>query len=170
MGAAGKMRVTRKAAVGILGAGVVGTTVFTSGCQPGAMGRLAVARVAQVRPWVPVLFSYPDDYPAILLDVDRPVGGVGPRQSIVAFSAVCTHMGCTVQLNASMEIAGTSKHLLCPCHFSAFDPAALGAAIAGPATYGLPIIELEIAGDTIYATGLRQGRPIYRPGVGEQRA
>lgn len=153
---------SRKEAVQILGAGAVATSLATTGCQGNAGGRIAVARLADIRPWLPVLFSYPGDSPALLLDVNEPAGGVGPKQSIVAFSAVCTHMGCTVQLNSSLEIRGKSRSLFCPCHTSAFDPVDLGAAIAGPATYGLPAIELELDGGTVYATGLRPGRPVFK--------
>lgn len=163
-----KSALSRRDALRIIEAGAAAGTLVTSGCEVGADRRIAIEHLDNIRPWIPVLFTFPGESPAMLLDVGEPVGGVGPTQSIVAFSALCTHMGCTVQLNTSLEIHGRMKHLVCPCHTSAFDPVEFGAAIAGPATYGLPIVELEISGRTIYATGIRQGRPLFGHPVAER--
>ena len=57
--------------------------------------------------------------------------------TIVAFDAVCTHAGCTV------EYVATDRALECPCHGAAFDPAARGAVLAGPAS--TPLRELPIS-------------------------
>lgn len=159
---------SRREAMRIVAAAAAAGSLAASGCGVRGYEHLAIERAANVKPWTPVLFAFPGNFPAMLLDVDEPVGGVGPKQSIVAFSALCTHMGCTVQLNSSLEIHGKMKNLVCPCHTSAFDPAQLGAPIAGPATYGLPIIELEIRGATIYATGIRQGQSIFGRPFGER--
>jgi thiosulfate dehydrogenase [quinone] large subunit len=59
-----------------------------------------------------------------------------------AFSAVCTHAGCTVQFQQ-----GT---FVCPCHASTFD-GRTGAVLTGPAPSGLPAIPLHVSGGTIYA-------------------
>jgi Rieske Fe-S protein len=58
-----------------------------------------------------------------------------------AYSAVCTHKGCTVGV-------GTGLELKCPCHGSAFD-AGTGAVTAGPATAPLAGADVELEGDTI---------------------
>ena len=60
--------------------------------------------------------------------------------SFVAFDAICTHAGCTVEWDAADSI------LLCPCHSAAFDPAHDGAVIAGPAS--TPLAKLPIRVDT----------------------
>jgi len=52
----------------------------------------------------------------------------------VAYSAVCTHRGCTV--------AYESGELACPCHGSVFDPANGAAVVAGPATS--PLAEIPV--------------------------
>lgn len=52
-----------------------------------------------------------------------------------AFSAICTHQGCTV-------VADTAP-LMCPCHGSTFDPAT-GQNLTGPASKPLPEIPVEV--------------------------
>jgi quinol---cytochrome c reductase iron-sulfur subunit len=53
--------------------------------------------------------------------------------SIVAYSKICTHVGCPVALYEQ-----TTHHLLCPCHQSTFDAARGAAVIFGPAARPLP--------------------------------
>ncbi|HYV43416.1 MAG TPA: arsenate reductase (azurin) small subunit [Myxococcaceae bacterium] len=97
-----------------------------------------IAKVSQLAVGVPVSFNYPDaQSPALLVKLGRSaLGGVGPAGDIVAFSALCTHMGCPVQLQRD--------HFLCPCHYSKFDPALNGQAFQGLATQYLPQIRLRI--------------------------
>lgn len=63
--------------------------------------------------------------------------------TVVAFSAVCTHQGCTV--------APQGKEFDCPCHGSTFD-AATGAVINGPARDPLPKLTATVSGDTVTVT------------------
>ncbi len=63
----------------------------------------------------------------------------------VAFSAVCTHAGCTVAFSDS------AKQFLCPCHGSIFN-ALTGAVVQGPAPSPLPSISVKETNGTIYAT------------------
>jgi Rieske Fe-S protein len=53
-----------------------------------------------------------------------------------AFSAICTHQGCTV--------APQGAELVCPCHGSVFD-ALTGAVKKGPATSPLPAVAVKVA-------------------------
>ena len=57
---------------------------------------------------------------------------------IVAYSKICTHVGCPISLNER-----TTHHLLCPCHQSTFDLADAGNVIFGPAGRPLPQLQLE---------------------------
>ena len=64
--------------------------------------------------------------------------------TVRAFSAVCTHQGCTVV--AAGEI------LMCPCHQSHFE-LLTGEVTRGPAEKDLPLIEVHIAdGDVVTGT------------------
>ncbi|MGK5532753.1 Rieske (2Fe-2S) protein [Streptomyces sp. URMC 129] len=60
--------------------------------------------------------------------------------TVTAFSAICTHAGCTVQPD------GDQLH--CPCHDSFFD-AATGERLEGPADAPLPPIRVKIEGDRV---------------------
>jgi Rieske Fe-S protein len=53
----------------------------------------------------------------------------------VAFSAICTHMGCTVAPNGA--------ELDCPCHGSRYN-ALTGQVIQGPAPQALPKIAVSV--------------------------
>jgi ubiquinol-cytochrome c reductase iron-sulfur subunit len=68
-----------------------------------------------------------------------------PR-GIVAYSKICTHAGCAVALYRKPTFAAVEPRpaLVCPCHYSTFDPAAGGAVLFGPAGRPLPQLPLEI--------------------------
>ncbi|ADP84973.1 Rieske (2Fe-2S) protein [Pseudofrankia inefficax] len=69
--------------------------------------------------------------------VTRDSGG-----TVHAFSAICTHMGCTVGSVSN----GTIN---CPCHGSKFD-ATTGKNVAGPAPRPLSPVNVTVKGDDIY--------------------
>ena len=58
---------------------------------------------------------------------------------IVAYSKICTHVGCPISLNER-----TTHHLLCPCHQSTFDLADAGRVVFGPAARPLPQLPLAV--------------------------
>ena len=62
------------------------------------------------------------------------------KTGVYAYSAVCTHEGCTVQYNSA------SKNLQCGCHGAVFDPESDGSAIAGPTNKPLPKIKVAVEG------------------------
>ena len=116
-------------------------------------GRTKVGNLKDLKPGTPVKFAYPDPAgQSVLLKLgEEAIGGVGPNRDVVAYSVMCTHKGCQVTFNSA------DKMMVCPCHFSTFDPAKDGMMVIGQATENLPRIELSIderSGD-IYATGIR---------------
>lgn len=58
---------------------------------------------------------------------------------IVAYSKVCTHVGCPVALYEQQ-----THHLLCPCHQSQFDVADGAKVIFGPAARPLPQLPITV--------------------------
>lgn len=68
----------------------------------------------------------------------------GSNSAVHAFSAVCTHQGCTVSSVHNGVIS-------CPCHGSRFD-AQTGAVLAGPAPRPLPPIAVVVRDGDIYTS------------------
>lgn len=58
---------------------------------------------------------------------------------IVAYSKICTHVGCPVALYEQQ-----THHLLCPCHQSTFDVADGAKVVFGPAKRPLPQLPIEV--------------------------
>ena len=65
---------------------------------------------------------------------------------ILAFSKICTHAGCAIGLYRKPTFPPTEPGpaLVCPCHYSTFDPTRGGAVIFGPAGRPLPQLPLFI--------------------------
>ena len=68
---------------------------------------------------------------------------------IVAYSKVCTHAGCAVALYRKPTFAPVQPRpaLVCPCHYSTFDPARAGKVLFGPAGRALPQLPLMLDDD-----------------------
>jgi ubiquinol-cytochrome c reductase iron-sulfur subunit len=64
---------------------------------------------------------------------------------IVAYSKICTHAGCAISLYRYPKFpqAEPRPALVCPCHYSTFDPAQGGTVIFGPAGRNLPQLPLK---------------------------
>jgi len=67
---------------------------------------------------------------------------------IVAYSKICTHAGCAISMYRVPTFAPDEPKpaLVCPCHYSTFDPASGGTVQFGPAGRPLPMLPLEIDG------------------------
>jgi ubiquinol-cytochrome c reductase iron-sulfur subunit len=61
---------------------------------------------------------------------------------IVAYSKICTHVGCPVALYEQ-----TTHHILCPCHQSTFQAAEGARVIFGPAPRPLPQLPITVGAD-----------------------
>jgi len=126
--------------------------------------RVKVAQLADLQTNQPVLFNYPlDNEPNILVKLGQEaVAGVGPDSDIVAYSALCQHLGCVYGFQAP----GTSPKCnsgyqakspvgYCCCHDSVFDFLHQAKVVSGPSPRPQPqvILEVDTAGD-IYAVGM----------------
>jgi len=97
-----------------------------------ASGGQAIAKASAVAPGSAVEFEN-SGQPAVLVHLDS--------GDFVAYSAVCTHQGCTV--------AYRGGQLACPCHGSIFDPANGAAVVSGPARRPLPEVPVEVSGGEV---------------------
>ena len=110
-----------------------------------------------------ILKTKAGETPALALRVPVAVPGgisVGQRHYL-AFSRVCTHLGCPVSLRrdlGTLEVAFNyrAEHpvLACPCHLSVFAPLEAGKAVSGPAREPLPRVQLRAQGEELLAVGL----------------
>jgi cytochrome b6-f complex iron-sulfur subunit len=98
-----------------------------SAASPSSAANPPLAKLADIQVGMSTSANLPDGKPAI---VSRPTA-----TTAVAFSAKCTHMGCTVQP------AGSELH--CPCHGSKYN-ALTGAVLQGPAPAPLPKIAVQV--------------------------
>lgn len=65
------------------------------------------------------------------------------KTGVFAYSAICTHEGCTVAYKSS------NKTLHCPCHGAEFDPFSSGKSIQGPARDALASVKVKIDGSWV---------------------
>ncbi|HEV2167163.1 MAG TPA: Rieske 2Fe-2S domain-containing protein [Thermoplasmata archaeon] len=86
--------------------------------------------------------------------------GIGHQRSIVAFSAICQHLGCPAPAlhyyppgMCPQTPSGQSFYIHCTCHGSTYDATNGAANLTGPAVLPLPqvILEWNSADDTIFA-------------------
>jgi Rieske Fe-S protein len=95
--------------------------------------------------------------------------GVGTHNSIVAYSAICQHLGCPAPA-ISYYPPGTCPrtfnggtlpfYIHCSCHGSTYDVTNSAANLTGPAVIPLPQVKLDTdASGNIFATGL-MGAPV----------
>jgi len=84
-------------------------------------------------------------------------------EGILAYSKICTHAGCAIALyrNPLFDPPEPNHALVCPCHYSTFDPAQGGKVLFGPAGRPLPQLPLMIGPDR---TLLAAGRMTTPPG------
>ncbi len=126
---------------GVAVAGTAGLTACGSGTgdavKSAASGAASAASGAIAAADIPVGGGKVFD--ALKVVVTQPTAG-----EYKAFSAICTHQGCTVN--------GVSNGVItCPCHGSTFD-IATGAVTQGPATNPLPAKSVTVGADGITVT------------------
>jgi ubiquinol-cytochrome c reductase iron-sulfur subunit len=72
-------------------------------------------------------------------DIKSEQGEGWSYDGIVAFSKICTHVGCPVALYEQQ-----THHILCPCHQSTFDAADGAKVVFGPAHRPLPQLPITV--------------------------
>jgi Rieske Fe-S protein len=129
--------------------------VALAGCAAYGTGQAAPAPAASVQPDGSGTGGAGAASGKLAATADVPVGGgiILPDAALVitqpkagtfkAFSAICTHQGCTV----STVESGTIN---CPCHGSQF-AIADGAVVNGPAKKPLPAKKITVSGGSITA-------------------
>ena len=103
------------------------TAVTTSGAEIVKLANFPVGSTKQ--------FAAKDGSPAILFRT---------KSGVYAYSAVCTHQGCTVSYDS------LGHTMRCPCHGATYDSTS-GKVLSGPAPTPLPKISVAIKGDAIVA-------------------
>ncbi len=76
-----------------------------------------------------------------------PPGRVGwAPYGIIAYSKICTHAGCAIALYRKPTFSPVQPEdaLVCPCHYSTFDPFTGGTVTYGPAGRPLPQLPLMV--------------------------
>ena len=107
------------------------STKSSAAATPSTAGPSVLATVASI-PVGNAVSATLDGKPIL---ISQPVAG-----QIVAFTAICTHQGCTV--------APAGKEFKCPCHGSVYN-AATGAVITGPAPAPLAAIPVKVQGGDV---------------------
>jgi ubiquinol-cytochrome c reductase iron-sulfur subunit len=80
-------------------------------------------------------------------EVDLPEGRDDwAPEGLLAYSKICTHAACAVSLYRTplSEPTAPRPALVCPCHYSTFDPATGGTVLFGPAGRDLPQLPLDV--------------------------
>ena len=77
--------------------------------------------------------------PDEIVSQQAPSGETWDYEGILAFSKICTHVGCPIALYEQR-----THHLLCPCHQSTFDLADSGNVVFGPAARQMPQLPITV--------------------------
>lgn len=128
------------AAAGICYAGALAYPIYRYLASPAEMAadQVAVSEVtlkgAHAMPAGAALMFKFGSSPAMLIH--------GADDSWVAFSAVCTHLGCTVQFEPQMN------RIHCACHGGVYDPHT-GKNVSGPPPKPLTAYKVNVAADAV---------------------
>ncbi len=125
-------------------------TVIPEGYQ-GDLDALAKAGVILIK-FAPGQLSFPDRYDGgtLVATMNWTIDN-----SLVAYSKICTHVGCPVALYEQ-----TTHHILCPCHQSTFDAANGAWVVFGPAPRPLPQLPLMVDSDGYLAAASDFTQPV----------
>ncbi len=77
--------------------------------------------------------------------VKAPTDVQGTANGIVAYSAICTHLGCTVRFSEEPMEQAPFPHIHCPCHGAMFNPQQGCKVLGGPAPRPLPQLPVKLS-------------------------
>ncbi len=126
---------------------------------------VTVTNISNLTNLTPVVFYYPlTNTPNYLVKLGvAATGGIGPNNDIVAFSAICQHLGCEYGFLApgSSPVCNSSYKAVIPmgyccCHGSQYNFLTGAKVIGGPAPRPVPMVQLQLdtATGTISAVGM----------------
>ncbi|MFB3888673.1 MAG: twin-arginine translocation signal domain-containing protein [Candidatus Bathyarchaeia archaeon] len=130
--------------------------------------KITVANLNQLMPLTPVTFNYPlTNTPNFLVKLGVAAdGGVGPDGDIVAFSAICQHLGCFYGFTPPGESPPCNPAFKAPfslgyccCHGSRFDFVHGAKVVGGPSPRPLPQVKLEFDASTGSISAIAMGPP-----------
>lgn len=150
-----------------IGAGSIGAAVLV-GCRNGgsspaptateesrgrapkaAPGQAEIAAVSDVAPNSAVAYTNAENgLPEVLVRL--------PDGRFVAYSAVCSHQGCTVAYRPQV------RKLVCPCHGGVYDPTRGGAVVSGPPPLPLAKVKIEVRNGKVFRVRLLRPAPQQR--------
>jgi Rieske Fe-S protein len=108
-------------------------------------GQADIAAVHDVAPNSAVAYTNAENgLPEVLVHL--------PDGRFVAYSAVCSHQGCTVAYRPQV------RKLVCPCHGGVYDPARGGAVVSGPPPLPLAKVKIEVRNGKVFR--IRLLRPV----------
>lgn len=99
------------------------------------VNKVEAAKVGEMAPNSFKIFKFGNS-PGILINT--------PSGELRAFTAICTHLACTVRYDTESET------IHCPCHNGRFDLA--GNVLSGPPPAPLEAYDVEISGEKIYVS------------------
>ncbi len=156
--------------------GLIGASIITSIASISSVGsyissppphalpkypRVKIANIKDLKNGSFMRFCYPlTGIPNLLIKAGKPVeNGIGPDKDIVAFNAICQHLGCIISDYYPDKEPYFNKYsnvLVCICHLSVYDVANNAKVLAGPAPRRVPRVLLEYDEKTgdIYAVGM----------------
>ncbi len=163
-------RFTRKRLVTLAGAGAIGTLGLAALTPAASLGPVFDTNELYKTPWrrarrvvgedgKPLAAAdiehdsfytgYPEGADRELIGSPVVVVRLEGSREIVAYSKICTHAGCAIALYRKPTFADVEPKpaLVCPCHYSTFDPADHGKVLFGPAGRPLPQLPLLVDGD-----------------------
>ena len=128
--------VLRVGITGVLAVAFAGAGKFFAKAAPTATSSAAgkgtkIVKLASLKVGAARNFVASNGAPAILFRT---------KTGVFAYSAICTHQGCTVAYSA------TSKTMKCPCHQAEFDPNKSGQVVNGPAVNPLGKVKVAVKG------------------------